>query len=172
MEIWKIVPGHERLYEVSNTGLVKSIARVTEGADGKLTRRDGITLTQIPNSNGYYTVAIDGKRKTVHRLVASAFIENPDNKPCVNHIDGDKKNNKVENLEWVTYGENNSHAYAIGLKKRPYNNRYRARFTDDEVRAIRKDSRTSTAIAKELGVTDVCICNIKNGKTYKGVSDD
>lgn len=62
-------------------------------------------------SNGYQFYGIANKGRLVHRIVASAFIPNPDNKRCVNHIDGDKTNNCVDNLEWVTYSENHQHAY-------------------------------------------------------------
>lgn len=80
-----------------------------------------IKLKPILASNGYFTVGLR-KNKTVattciHRLVAEAFIPNPENKPCVNHIDGNKHNNHVSNLEWNTYSENNYHAFKIGLKK-------------------------------------------------------
>ena len=66
---------------------------------------------------GYLTVSLRGSTKTIHRLVAETFIPNPLNLPCVNHKDGNKLNNHVSNLEWVSYGENNSHAIRIGLKK-------------------------------------------------------
>lgn len=67
--------------------------------------------------NGYKAVQIFNHTYYVHRLVAQVFIENKDNKPCVNHIDGNKSNNNINNLEWVTYSENNRHAYRTGLKK-------------------------------------------------------
>lgn len=66
---------------------------------------------------GYLTLMINRKSTAVHRIIAEAFIPNPDGKKCVNHKDGDKQNNHVANLEWVTYGENNSHAIRTGLKK-------------------------------------------------------
>lgn len=80
-----------------------------------------IKLNPILANHGYFTVGL-WKNKTptivcIHRLVAEAFIPNPDNKPCVNHIDGNKQNNCVSNLEWNTYSENNFHAFKCGLKK-------------------------------------------------------
>lgn len=73
------------------------------------------------SSHGYFNVRlmIDGKSKMlyIHRLLAIAFISNPENKPCVNHKDGNKLNNSISNLEWATYSENNKHAFDNGLKK-------------------------------------------------------
>lgn len=67
--------------------------------------------------NGYISLYIYNKTYYLHRLVAQAFIPNPQFKPCINHLDGNKLNNNVNNLEWVTYSENNKHAYDKGLKK-------------------------------------------------------
>ena len=67
--------------------------------------------------NGYLTVGLKNKTHTIHRLVANAFIANSLNKRCVNHKDGDKLNNNINNLEWCSYSENNQHAYHCGLKK-------------------------------------------------------
>jgi hypothetical protein len=82
-----------------------------------------IILKQKIRSRGYYTIRIseNSKRKQlkVHRLVAQAFIPNPLNKPCVNHIDGNKLNNSITNLEWCTYKENYDHAITTGLMKTP-----------------------------------------------------
>lgn len=99
-EIWKAIKGYEGLYEVSNLGNVRSI-------------RTNITLKKGITRKGYNIVVLcnNGKRttKTVHRLVATAFVENPLNKTEVNHIDEDKTNNRADNLEWVTHIENSRH---------------------------------------------------------------
>lgn len=121
-EIWKDIAGYEGLYQVSNLGRIKSLERQIfmqrhDGMEFWYTRKERI---RIPFDNqGYWNICLNkDKAETtyqVHRLVAETFIANPGNKPCVNHIDGDKKNNKVENLEWVTYSENAKHAVKIGL---------------------------------------------------------
>lgn len=102
-EIWRYVPGYERLYEVSNTGKVRK-------ADGK-------EMAGNLNSYGYRVVSLtrNGKKKDkkVHRLVAMAFIDQVPGKDFVNHKDGNKTNNAVWNLEWVTRGENNRHAREV-----------------------------------------------------------
>ena len=74
----------------------------------------------IGESQVYKVVTVNGKRYAVHRLIAKEFVENPYNKPCVNHIDGNKHNNAASNLEWATQSENIAHAYRIGIMKRKY----------------------------------------------------
>lgn len=104
IEIWKDVVGYEGLYQVSNLGKVRSLDRVVKRGwcyKGKL-----LTPT-VNKDNGYLYVNLAGKNKTVHRLVALAFIPNPENKPCVGHKDTNRQNAKASNLEWVTYSENN-----------------------------------------------------------------
>jgi len=100
-EIWKPINLN---YEVSNLGRVKSLPR--KGTKG------GIVKTN-EKKTGYIEVYV-GSFKLLHRLVAEAFIENPLNKPCVDHIDHNKSNNNVNNLRWVTYQENNKHRYDCG----------------------------------------------------------
>ena len=110
-EIWKPIPGYEEFYEVSNLGRVK---RIKSRYGNKMEK---ILKGSSHSSNDYVCISLNGKYYTVHRLVAQTFLLNPDNKPCVNHIDGNKHNNNVSNLEWCTYLENNQHAYRTGLNK-------------------------------------------------------
>lgn len=117
MEIWKPVVGLEGIYEISNLGNVKSIDRITIGINGIKQHRKGKMLSFHYNRKGYKRVQL-GKYgvKVVHQLVAKAFIPNPENKPQVNHIDGNKENNSSDNLEWVTMKENLDHAWREGLR--------------------------------------------------------
>lgn len=105
IEEWKPVVGYEGLYEVSSLGRVRSLDRYVKNNYSYWLRK-GKVLSPEKNKDGYLLVSLccNGKRylRTVHRLVAEAFIPNPDNLPEVNHINEDKSNNRVENLEWCT----------------------------------------------------------------------
>ena len=104
-EIWRDIKGYEGLYQVSNLGNVKSL-HYNKTKIPKLLR----IYKNSNNDSGYYLTSLNknGIRKNffIHRLVAEAFISNPNNLPCVNHIDEDKSNNKVDNLEWCSYKYN------------------------------------------------------------------
>ena len=117
-EIWKDIEGYEGLYQVSTYGNIKSLPKVRRNGTGTYIQKERL-LKPSNTSTGYKKVELckDGKRKgfKVHRLVAIAFIPNPDNKPEVNHIDGNKINNNIDNLEWVTSSEKTIHAYETGL---------------------------------------------------------
>jgi hypothetical protein len=121
MEIFKDIIGYEGYYQVSNLGNVKSLKRTALiGGFGKRTVRERI-LKILNGGVGYQRVHLC-KDKNInkffsHRLVAIAFIPNPENKKTVNHIDGNPANNCVSNLEWATQSENNYHAFRTGLKK-------------------------------------------------------
>jgi len=115
MEVWKDIQGYEGKYQVSSFGRVKSLPKKMGRGIGYMT--DTIVLSACTNHNGYNIVNLCENCKPVfkqvHRLVAEAFIPNPDNKPMVNHINGDKTNNRVENLEWCTNGENQIHRHRV-----------------------------------------------------------
>lgn len=101
-EIWKDIEGYEGLYQVSNMGRVRSLDR----KDARGNRIKGTMLAGGSDGKGYHTIALcrdgDVKNNLTHRLVAKAFLDNPNNLPEVNHKDEDKENNAVSNLEWCT----------------------------------------------------------------------
>ncbi|MBU3205583.1 HNH endonuclease [Clostridium algidicarnis] len=115
MEIWKDIIGYEGVYQVSNIGRVKRIGTY-KNQSMKEWDSDKV-LKPATKSNGYMFVGLSkyGKvsHRHIHRLVAEVFIPNPLNKPTVNHKDGDRSNNIVENLEWATYSENNIHSIKV-----------------------------------------------------------
>lgn len=122
MEEWRDIPGFEGYYQASNLGRIRSVDRtvIRHGgyrAAGKPIRYKGKIISPHVNSSGYYLVTLykrrKGTAKYVHILVATCFIENTENKREVNHIDGNKLNNSVENLEWVTSSENKLHAIRV-----------------------------------------------------------
>lgn len=113
VEVWKAIEGYEGLYEVSNLGRVKSLERYENARIGVLRKRKERFLKYFLDKDGYEKVTLSKNHKLktigVHRLVAETFIENPEKKPQVNHIDEDKTNNSSMNLEWVTQIENVNH---------------------------------------------------------------
>jgi len=128
---WRNVVGYEGLYKVSNYGEVFSEKRTNKGG-----------LMSTNSLNAYPAVVLYKKNVSrpfaVHRLVAQAFIPNPNNKSAVNHIDGNKQNNWVKNLEWVTPKENGEHASINGLMARPTGEKNgSAKITEADVRRIR-----------------------------------
>lgn len=118
-EIWKPIPGYEDYYEASSFGRIKRLSGWRNGRWGKQRVEEKI-LTPHDCGRGYCQVkfCVNGVRSqpSLHRLIAEAFIPNPDNLPQVNHIDGDKLNNHVDNLEWCTCAENSQHRSRV-LKK-------------------------------------------------------
>ena len=115
MTTWRSIKGYEGIYEISDTGLVRNLR-----VDSKNRTYPGKILTPGKTVSGYPFVflSVNGKSKNnmIHRLVATAFIPNPHNLPEVNHIDGNKENNNVSNLEWCTRKENLKHAVDNGLR--------------------------------------------------------
>lgn len=155
MEIWKDIQGFEGCYQVSNLGRVKSFAWSKERI-----LKPGI------NSRGYLCVVLhsDGTKctQTVHRLVLKSFIPNDRNKESINHINGIKTDNRLENLEWATLSENMKHAYDAGLKKVSENHISAAKET------LKKYSRDTSRLIIDLQ-TGVFYSSIKEAAESKGI---
>ena len=173
-EIWKDIKGYEGRYKVSNFGRVKSL----------LGRKEKI-LKPLNQSKGYYKVILykenKGENRCIHRLVAETFISNPKNKIDVNHKDGNKHNNNVNNLEWNTRSENMKHAYHIGIihisktqienfRKRVINNISKRKIKVLQYDLTGKYIKTWNSIneaGKNLGIQAGNICSCCKGKLNK-----
>jgi hypothetical protein len=145
MANWKSVVGYEDLYEVSDEGEVKSLIRDHIDSDGRVSAK---ILKQNNGTSGYKIVALAKERtyktKMVHRLVAAAWLPNPSELPCVNHLNGNKEDNRTQNLEWCTYKHNLQHALMTGLKLRQCNIQRSVVVTKDD-KILRFDSMKECA---------------------------
>lgn len=174
MEKWKPVVGYEGLYEVSSKGRVRSVDRVLIDRIGREKLFRGQSIATHLNKYGYPICKLwmgsKGKTSTIHRLVALSFLENEDNKPQVNHIDGNKENNSIDNLEWVTNSENDIHAFEIGLRStRKGVDCNFAKLTEEKVLSIRdmkKKGVTQRNIAQIFNVSEGNISQIVNRKRW------
>lgn len=160
-EIWKDIKGYENIYQVSSLGRVKSLDKQIIRSNGyKQTFKSRLLKPALSNNN-YLTVALcnNGKQKThtVHRLVAETFIENKNNYKCINHIDENKQNNRVDNLEWCTYKYNNCYNdKAKNTRKRIY------QYSKDN--KFIKEWDGIINIQKELNISRNCITRVCKGK--------
>jgi hypothetical protein len=157
MEVWKYIKGYEGLYQISNLGQIKN-------------NKGKYSIIGIDNC-GYYRLNLkkNGKQKThrVHRLLALVFIENTYNKPFINHIDGNKLNNSLDNLEWCTAKENIIHAVQnklrIALKKE---NHGRAILDTEKVALIRSNQISLSYALKVYGISKTQYYRVKNGEGW------
>ena len=175
MEIWKDIKDYEGRYQVSNLGRVKSLERVIKRPKkvGCFVQKERI-LKPSKCKGGYMgvTLVIDKKKKRhlVHRLVAIAFIKNPNSLKYVNHIDAKRDNNKAKNLEWCTQSENKKHSYNLGLSNKKGTNHHLSKFTESDIIDIRRkyeqEGLLQKTIAKEYNVSKATIWHIVNYKTW------
>lgn len=156
-EIWKPYP-YNKIYKVSNIGRVR-------GRGGKI-------LHPATHRQGYLWLKIGNRHCLVHRLVAETFIPNPDNKSTVNHINANKADNRVENLEWATQSENNRHALNLHLRyftKRMWENCTKgyklSKRQVDDIKSKYDNGTSQFKIAEEFHVSRAQICRIINGKS-------
>lgn len=147
-EIWANIPLYND-YQVSNLGRIKSYKNGNE-----------VILKGYVANNGYLTVSLNNKKYSVHRLVADVFIHKIPEKNVVNHIDGNKLNNSVENLEWCTTGDNIRHAYKIGLmdnaikkmKKKKIRAKLVGQFEKEKLLKVFLGSNEAELYCKEKGI--------------------
>jgi hypothetical protein len=175
METWKDIEGYAGLYQVSDAGRIKSLSRIINGTLGGSYLTKQRVLNPPIYSRGYRMVKLynDGKcqRVGVHVLVARAFIDNPSDKPMVNHKDGNKSNNDVCNLEWVTSHENHLHAAATGLKAKGDRHGF-SRLNSKAVAVIKgmlQDHISQRVIAQRFKFCQATIKDINLKKTWREI---
>ena len=170
-ERWKSIPGYAGCYEVSSFGQVRSVERFVTYNTGKIVKYPSVVLSQTTSRHGYnyVTLRLSGKsiKRNVHKLVIDSFVQKIPGKEYANHIDGDKTNSKISNLEWVDKRENQIHATRI-LRKGIGETHSHAKLNLEQVSTIREliPNISLTDIARKFGVSLSCISSIKSGRTW------
>lgn len=165
-EVWKDIKGYEGLYQISDSGKVKSLPKIT----GSRFRKESIILYANTNRWGYSYVTLCVKNVmkslTIHNLLAVHFIPNPLNKKYVNHINGNKADNLLENLEWVTAKENVQHAIKIGLAGSIGSTNPNSKLNEYQVIEIFKSPQRYGILASIFGISKSQIVDIKRGRRW------
>jgi hypothetical protein len=174
-EYWVPIHGFNNYY-VSNLGRIKSVDRIIKRTDGIITKKNGkIKIATQRQSNGYLSIRLYnvGKDKLVfvHRVIAKAFIPNPEGKNFVNHIDGNKLNNNISNLEWCTSSENNKHAIITGLRSYKSGCNHRLSFLSHQdiasIREMHKNNVKAGVIKNKYNLSYGAYYNIIKRISYK-----
>lgn len=174
IEIWKDIEGYEGMYQVSNMGRARSLDRVKPNSGGQIAK--GHILPHSDNGHGYQFVSLwkfnKGRRFYVHRLVASAFVPNPNNFPIINHKDEDKSNNRYDNLEWCTQKYNINYGSRKRRAKESFiaNGNNRPIDVYDMKGTFLKTVDCSNEVCKEIGINRRGLYLACQGvtKSYKG----
>lgn len=168
-EIWKHI---NEGYQISNYGRARSIDRVVMTSNGP--RRVKGKMKAFGDAHGYQNLHIGfGKSNLVHRFVATAFIRPPQGNEQVNHKDGNKHNNHVDNLEWCTPAENTKHATSTGLRNTVGVNNPASKFKEEQIKAVKqkyKDGHSALSLSKEFNVNFSTIRRIVTEKYWKHVT--
>ena len=169
-EVWKAVVGREGLFEVSDQGRVRSLPHGRRHWCGKLIPQPGRIVNQSPHSGGYRIVALrDGKKHYVHKLVMAAFIGEA-NRRDVNHIDGDKSNNCLANLEYCDRLHNVQHAIATGLQDNGGESNGMSKYKAESIKAaydMVQNGSTQGEAARATGVSEPVVQQVVTGKRWQ-----
>lgn len=175
--IWKPVLGYEEIYLVSNTGIIKSVDHLVTHKDGKNRIQKGRILKTEISNKGYFQVSLSKNKVRfhtgVHRVVAIAFIPNPNNLPEVNHKDGNKLNNEDDNLEWNSSSDNQIHAVLNNLINPNLGEKHHmSKISNKQIinlRNLHKSGLNNKELAKHYCISETAMSNILRKKTYKNL---
>lgn len=177
VEKWIDIKGYEKLYQISSLGRVKSLERMVRANTTGIRIETEKILKPATSVPGYLFVSLSKKGKSkatyIHKIVAKSFIKNSSNKKCVNHVDGNKKNNIVNNLEWCTPKENSEHAILNGLTNNTGEDNRLSKLNTKDVVEIRNKYvpklYTMKILSREYGVCVSKIHQILHRQSWKHV---
>jgi hypothetical protein len=166
MEVWKDIQGYEGLYQISNLGRVKSLPKKSPGTN---TTKTSYLKHCFRCGYQYVSLSNNGKsqKQMIHRLLAIHFIENPDQKKCVNHKNGIRSDFRLENLEWCTHSDNSKHGYVSNKRKNA-----KRKLSENDVFLIKEELKNykygdGVRLAKKYNVSTFIISLIKVKKCYR-----
>lgn len=177
-ENWKDLVGYEGYYQVSDKGRVRTVDRVLVKSNGVKQPRKGKVSKLGSDKNGYNTIILwkqgKGTFSRVCRLVAITFIHNAENKPTVNHKNGIRNDDRVDNLEWMTHSENSQHSFDTGLQYNEQGEKHHgSKLTEEDVLFIRKSYEDKThnqmELARMFGLHQPQISRIIHRKRWKHI---